>query len=484
MRIVLACLLLLLNSAVSLGQERYFGDQRYPGLTQASWNPDGTQFATWGPSPYVEIWRASDGLRLMVLDHAAPSQIVVYSNAHIADFFWSDDGETITTVIHTANLEGHVRQQRWSAATGELLYSIVVGRADAHMPRLDTHQIIRREELVASWTGNRVSYIDIELGSASLGQEVASIDFGDLGIHPYRAVHWRADSGQALFTLMERPDKRRSDCAVFHRLVDIDLSSASFGETLWELEVARGTLDNFWYSAGDLFARIDLRGYIDIWDLDRSSARFGEQLLRIEREFEFFHNLLFDTKNRRVIVVEQNNMEFIEGAHPDAGPVCIDKHCEFHIGFWDADAASPTFAERVADVTHVYPQDYGRGVLLNQSETQLHIYTTHNVVSGDESYWMDNTFAYDLVNGEPVSARDIVPEPVYGGNQQQGPQVDLSHLVDDSNRNLPVKFLPIALNHDGSMLLTRKFVGENVYDATASIVVIDMRTGEQHLPVE
>ena len=133
---------------------------------------------------------------------------------------------------------------------------------------------------------------------------------------------------------------------------------------------------------------------------------------------------------------------------------------------------------------HVYPQDYGRGVLLNQSETQLHIYTTHNVVSGDESYWMDNTFAYDLVNGEPVSARDIVPEPVYGGNQQQGPQVDLSHLVDDSNRNLPVKFLPIALNHDGSMLLTRKFVGENVYDATASIVVIDMRTGEQHLPVE
>ena len=29
-----------------------------------------------------------------------------------------------------------------------------------------------------------------------------------------------------------------------------------------------------------------------------------------------------------------------------------------------------------------------------------------------------------------------------------------------------------------------RYFGENVYDATASIVVIDMRTGRKHLPVE
>ena len=57
MRIVLALVLVLLSAAVSLGQEIRFSDKRTPGIVQAIWKPDGSQFATWGNSPYVEIWR-------------------------------------------------------------------------------------------------------------------------------------------------------------------------------------------------------------------------------------------------------------------------------------------------------------------------------------------------------------------------------------------------------------------------------------------
>ena len=95
-------------------------------------------------------------------------------------------GETITTVAHTHNLDSHVVEQRWSATTGELLYSYVIASKGMHGPRVDMHAVVEEARLTASWTGNRISFLDIELGSATLGQEVAAIDFGDLSIHPYR----------------------------------------------------------------------------------------------------------------------------------------------------------------------------------------------------------------------------------------------------------------------------------------------------------
>ena len=134
MRVLLATMLVLSSATISLSHEIYFGDTRVPGSVQATWKPDGTQFATWGSSPYVEIWRVSDGLRLMVLDHVAPIQIFISPTAFIADMSWSDDGQTITTVIHSNNHESLVHQQRWSATTGELLYSFVVATANVHMP--------------------------------------------------------------------------------------------------------------------------------------------------------------------------------------------------------------------------------------------------------------------------------------------------------------------------------------------------------------
>ncbi len=55
MRTLLTVLLFLLSVAVSLGQEIRFDDKRLPGIVQAIWKPDGSQFASWGNSPYVEI---------------------------------------------------------------------------------------------------------------------------------------------------------------------------------------------------------------------------------------------------------------------------------------------------------------------------------------------------------------------------------------------------------------------------------------------
>ena len=314
MRILLALVLVLLSAAVSLAQETRFDDKRLPGIVQAIWKPDGSRFATWGNSPYVGIWRTIDGLRLMVLNHVAlmdicPGCKFIDPNAFVSNLKWSDDGETITTVAHTHNLDSHVVEQRWSATTGELLYSYVIASKGMHGPRVDMHAVVEEARLTASWTGNRISFLDIELGSATLGQEVAAIDFGDLGIHPYRPVHWRADSGQALFTLIERPDEWCSDCAVYYRLVDIELISASFGDTLWELEVALGTLNDIWYSAGDLFARIDLRGYIDIWELGGKSLKFGKRLATVE------HLYAYDGYSSRVELNESGTQIHVHGVN-------------------------------------------------------------------------------------------------------------------------------------------------------------------------
>ena len=477
MRVLLATMLVLSSATISLSHEIYFGDTRVPGSVQATWKPDGTQFATWGSSPYVEIWRVSDGLRLMVLDHVAPIQIFISPTAFIADMSWSDDGQTITTVIHSNNHESLVHQQRWSATTGELLYSFVVATANVHMPRLDTHKIIGSEELVASWTAHRVSYMDIELGSPSLGQEVAAIDFGDLTAD--RRVYWKADDSQALFTLHEPWDKRCPECVVYYRLVDVDPHSDTFGETLWQLEEIRFNRGEIWYSASDMMA-IHRAGTIELWDLSRRSERFGEQILRIEREFDFFHNVLFDETKLRVIVVEQNNMALIDGAHPDAGPQCIEERCEYHIGIWDLDRESLTFGERLTSIVHLYAYDtYGSRVAFNESETQIHVHVVNRIKTEDSFDFEVELFAYDLISFAATEARDIAPEPVYGWNLQRGPQVDLSHLEDSRTR-----YVPIALHPDGTKLLTRKYLGEDRLDSKMSTLVINIETGEQLLPEE
>ena len=97
MRIVLALVLVLLSARGLAAQEIRFDDKRLPGIVQAIWKPDGSHFATWGNSPYVEIWRDSDGLRFMVLNHVAlmdicPGCKFIDPNAFVSNLRWSDDG--------------------------------------------------------------------------------------------------------------------------------------------------------------------------------------------------------------------------------------------------------------------------------------------------------------------------------------------------------------------------------------------------------
>lgn len=486
--------LLALVAVVSSARDILYDDvasSRY--ANKAIWKPDGSQFATWdelGGIHYVYVWQVSDGSRLFLLNtamqiDAATGEIFYEYIKFVADVYWSDAGETITTVVHTVNPYLRVRQQLWSANTGELLASYVISTGSFHGRGLELHQVIKKGALVASWTQHRLSYIDIDPGSASVGRELAAIAFGDLSLHRWRDVHWKADNSRALLTLHDKRDDYCPECAAYYRLVDIDPYSDTFAETLWQLEVIRFTLgDTSWYSDSDILA-IHRAGAIEVWDLNPLSERFGEQILHVEREFEFFHNLLFDVKNQRVIVVEQNNLEFIEGAHPDAGPQCIDERCEYYISVWDLDGESPTFGERLATIVHMYSYDgYRSRVAFNESETQIHIHVVNIIRTEDDFHFEYELFSYDLLSFVATDARDIVPKPDPYAPLDKVPQVDLSHLEDASNENLPVKFLPIALNHDGSMLLTKKFAGKDVFDVTMSIVVIDMLTGEQHLPVQ
>lgn len=474
MRRWLTILLLVLNGAGTFALDTYY-DAHHNEIISAVWNPDGTQFATWHNDAYVEIWRESDGLRLMILNHGLQLGILVYPNAFISEVYWSHDGETITTVIHTRNEDGHVRRQLWSAETGDMLYSYVDFVARPHWLGPDTHQILHDGKLVAYWTDHRLAYMDIELGSATLGQELAAIDFGALTADPF--AYWSEDLTQALFVLHDW-ETRCPSCPTYYRLIDTDPSSDSFGDTRWELKVPRFARGEIWYSADDVFA-LHREEVIEAWDLNRNSTRFGRKILRVEREFEFFHTLLFDDSRQRIIIVEQNNMALIEGAHPDAGPQCVEGRCEYRIGFWDVDMASPQTNTRVLSLVHTYPYDgYSSRVVLNESASQIHVHTVKEIEEEGESEWRRDVFAYDLEDGSLVEPRDIGPKPDYLIAEYPEPLVDLSHLEDKATR-----YRALALHPAGIKLLVRKYVGEDRIDARVSTILIDRRTGEQLLPV-
>ena len=87
MRRWLTILLLFLNGAGTFALDTYY-DAHQNEIISAVWKPDGTQFATWQTHGYevnVDIWRASDGLRLLVLHHGLTGGILAYPNAHISD---------------------------------------------------------------------------------------------------------------------------------------------------------------------------------------------------------------------------------------------------------------------------------------------------------------------------------------------------------------------------------------------------------------
>lgn len=171
-------------------------------------------------------------------------------------------------------------------------------------------------------------------------------------------------------------------------------------------------------------------------------------------------------------------MALTEGAHPDAGPQCIDDRCEYHVGFWDVGMTAPQTNRRILSLVHAYPYNgYSSRVVLNESASQIHVHTVEYVDLDGETEWRRDVFAYDLESGDLAEPRDIGPEPDYLIAEHAEPLVDLSHLEDKATR-----YWPLALHPAGRKLLARKFVGEDRIDSKASTVMIDWRTGEQLLP--
>ena len=453
------------------GAQDFYGPD-HEGMRYTLWRADGEQFATWGTSPYVYVWRDHDGLRLMELDHrrimrVASDHDFVMPNAFISDVRWSGNGQVIVTRAHPQRPDHHVHEQAWSAESGELLYSYVIKAFHPHGLNRNLHKPIEGEDLVFSWAYDQLALIDVNPKSATVGRTLRAIDFEDKVIV---RLSWSVDSSMALLKLRGEGELYCETCPTTFKLVDTDLTSDTFGETLWQTGTLSDAQAYLWHNAADLLALHNMNK-IELWNLDRASPAFGTLSLRIDLSHRWFHSLLWNANNQRLIVIEKSNMDYVETAHPDAGPRCHDENCEFHIGVWDVDPGSARFGQQIATIAHQYPDNNSRNrVAFNESERQLHI-KTYALISTDPTWeWDVALTAYDAHSGERVEARDIAPEPkAKSEGGRRFPDVDRSRIPDD--------FIPIAVNPSGTKVMTM-----NCEVFPCLHFIFDVRTGEWLLP--
>ena len=470
MRRLLFALLIVLSGIATYAQREVYGPE-HDGMKGARWSDDGVQIMTWGASPYVYVWRDSDGLLLLELDHSglmgmAPDQQFVRRH-FISDAHWTADGEAIITRAYPQNGDYYVLEQAWSPQTGELLYSYVSKRAYPHAPDIILHQMIDGTDYVASWMDSAMILVNINPKSEAVGDALAVIDFPNLGIGQ---VRWNADQSEALLQVHSDLERYCEFCAAWFNLIDADMESNTFGDILWQTETTRAAAGYIWHNSADLLA-VHSDGIVELWDLDRKSDRFGMSLLQINLEYEWFHTVIFDEQNMWLIVVEQHNLHYIEGGHPEPRPDCIEKNCEYHVGIWDIDIESPEFGARIQYIVHRYPDDFPSNTVgFNQSHTQLHIKTTA-VISRDPSFVFEKELtAYDLTSGKVDDPTDIVTELEQPFPTSQRPWVDLSHIGDD--------YYPLAVNPAGTKVLAARW--PDVF--TELHFVFDLETGEWLLP--
>lgn len=471
MRLVFSLALLMLNLSFAFAQDVY--GPAHDGMHRALWSDDGEQIATWGRSPYVYVWQDSDGLLLLELDHRpimslASDYYLVAPDAFVSDVHWSEDGELILTRAHPQRRDNYVHKQAWSAETGELLYSYVTKAYHPHGLNRNLHKVIKADALVFTWAEERLALIDINPESESVGKVLTEADFGGKTIVDSR---WSEDASTALLKLRDDGKRYCDTCPTWYKLVDTDFSSESFGATLWQSMTPADAQAYFWHDPADPLA-IYSENKIELWDLNRASAGFGASLLRIDLAYKWFHSVLLSEDNRRLIAVEQNNMDYVEGAHPAASPRCHDENCEFHIGIWDVDPGSARFGERIIYIVHQYPDNnFQNRVQFNSTGDQLHIKTVALISREPTREWEEELSAYDLASGAQVEARDIVPEPEKTlDDGREFPDVDRS--------NIPEDFIPIAVNPAGTKVMTM-----NCEVFPCLYFIFDLGTGEWLLPI-
>jgi len=447
MRIVLAILILAICSVISLAQgEIYWPD--HEGMTGARWSPGGKFIATWGESPLVRIWHDHDGSLALELDHSSIE--FVFPNGDLRDSTdefsikgvgWSDDMQFIVARAQP-DFYDDAFDVTWTSDRGELLYYHYSGswyRAWRPYEFHFKHKLMRDHEVVASWYSDTMSFINTDPDSDSVGEELASINFG--GFSQYGQRLWGADRNETLFYLHPKSAATCENCTPVLRLYDADLGLETFGEYLWQTETHRETQIFAWPNIhGLLVTHHDAN--VEIWDLDRESLRFGSMILRIKLTGDDHHDFIYEANSRRLIIPEVKETVIKHDERLDV-PDCFRNECEFHIGVWDLDPESANYKDQLYVIHHT-PYKYFHGpyftwgdvswLNLNSSQSQVHVYTPTRKDP-------DNTFefasftitAYSLDSGEPVAARESVAKtyPIWNPYLPIRPQIDFDHGFDE-----------------------------------------------------
>jgi len=198
MRTLLTILTILLTVAVSLGQDAIYFPQ-HEGMTGARWSPDGNYIATWGDSPLVRIWHDHDGSLALALDISDVTfelpngeSLDISEGFAILSHYWSDDRQYIITYVVLHDKLRDYFKLVWKAVNGKLVYALFVGsyvvtgrehwasyRVEGRRYFKPQYQVVLPNELVASWYGNTMIFIDIDPDSVAVGESIATANLGE-----------------------------------------------------------------------------------------------------------------------------------------------------------------------------------------------------------------------------------------------------------------------------------------------------------------
>ena len=128
-----------------------------------------------------------------------------------------------------------------------------------------------------------MSFMDIDTASATVGEELATIDLGEFDTR--WGATWNVHQSQALLFSSDNWQPYCEDCHGYLTLYDTDLHAETFGETLWQIEVA-GPDDVYLWPNLHNIAVVFRDDAVELWDLNRESDQFGMILARMELDGE------------------------------------------------------------------------------------------------------------------------------------------------------------------------------------------------------
>ena len=426
MRQLLTIMLVMMSAAVALGQEEIYWPE-HEGMTGARWSPDGEYLATWGESAVVRIWNNQDGSLAFELDHieldwVLPGGKVLWRPKLFGflNVYWSADGRYILTQAIVDNL---IFQLAWNAETRELAYSYLwADRGYNRGRRFKLHQRLRGDRLVAVWYHKTMSFMDIDADSITVGEELATIDLGEF--HTRWAATWNANQSQVIVFSSDNWRPSCEDCHGYMTLYDTDLRAETFGERLWQIEVARPEDVHLWPNRQNI-AVVYRADSVEVWDLDRESDQFGMTLAHIELDGEQLYDVLYHESGQRLVVVQLKIVRRKRETYW-RWEECAVNDCDFVVDVWDANTASPAFGQRVASFRHPYRMKHSSDggyydnfrVRLNQTATQIHFYWVSAFLPNGTVRLNDEVAAFDLVTGVAQVARHRWPAQKFYGESQ------------------------------------------------------------------